>query len=299
MNLSARQLRAFTALAQERHFTRAAQRCHMTQPAFSALIRQIEDEAGLRLFDRNTRHVALTPEGAYFLQRAQRLVAEFDALKDDIGDYAARRHGSVGLAALPSLAAGWLPPILADYHRSHPGLRLALRDALLDPCLDMVRDGTVDFAVAARRADMAELSCDFLCADRFFLVCRADHALAGRRNLRLSQLQSYARIQLARSSSVRQVLDGARDQPAALLEVEHLATVSGLVQAGLGISIVPGMTLFHFRRPGLVVLPLTDKRLTRSLYLVRRKGRSLSVAAAGLYDLLLTRREHIVSDGEG
>ena len=63
MNLSARQLRAFVALADEKHFTRAAQRCHLTQPAFSALIRQLEDSAGLRLFDRDTRNVELTAEG--------------------------------------------------------------------------------------------------------------------------------------------------------------------------------------------------------------------------------------------
>lgn len=293
MNISTRQLRAFVVLSQERHFTRAAERCHMTQPAFSAMIRAIETEIGLRLFDRNTRHVALTAEGARFLERAQALLADIDALRDDMSDYAAQRQGSVALAALPSLAAGWLPPLLAEYHALYPAVRLTLRDALLDPCLDMVRSGAVDFAVAAQRADMGDLVADFLYADRFFLICRRDHSLATHTSLRLRQLQSWPRIQLAGSSSVRQALDAARDRPVAMFDVEHLATVMGLVEAGLGISVVPGMTLFHFRRPGLAVLPLTDRRLRRPLYLVRRKGRSLSVAAQGLYGLLLERREQI------
>ena len=70
MNLSARQLRAFVALCDERHFTRAAQRCHLTQPAFSALIQSLEDALSVRLFDRSTRRVALTPEGMHFHRSA-------------------------------------------------------------------------------------------------------------------------------------------------------------------------------------------------------------------------------------
>lgn len=293
MNLSSRQLRAFVVLAQERHFTRAAQRCHMTQPAFSALIRQIELEVGMRLFDRSTRHVGLTPGGELFQSAALQLLTEFDAVKERMGDYAAQRQGRVSLAALPSLAAGWLPDRLAQYHQENPGVRLELRDALLDPCLDMVRGGYVDFAVAAQRADMSGLAADFLYKDHFFMVCRDDHPLANKKRVALSELDEWPRIQLARSSSVRQVLDSADERPHALLEVEHLATVAGLVLSGMGISLVPGMTLFHFRRPGLCVLPVSDRQLGRSLYLVKRKGRSLSVAAAAFYALLLASRAQI------
>lgn len=293
MNISSRQLRAFVALAEERHFTRAAQRSHMTQPAFSALIRMVEAEVGLRLFDRSTRHVSLTPEGEVFLSGALRLLGELEAMQEGMSDYASQRQGRVSLSALPSLAAGWLPNILADYHEKHPGVRMELRDALLDPCLDMVRGGQVDFAVAARRTDMSELTSDFLYSDYFFIVCRADHPLAKCGSVRLSALAKWPRIQLARGSSVRQALDAANDKPALLLEVEHLATVAGLVLSGLGISVVPGMTLFHFRHPGLVIRPVADKRLKRSLYLVRRKGKSLSVAATALYEQLLESREQI------
>ena len=67
-------------------------------------------------------------------------------------------------------------------------------------------------------------------------------------------------------------------------EVDHLATAMGLVLAGLGISIVPAMTLFHFQRPGLTILPLAGDALTRSLYVVHRQGRTFSSAAQALYD---------------
>ncbi|MCX5590723.1 LysR family transcriptional regulator [Alcaligenes endophyticus] len=287
MNLTTRQLRGFVALAHERHFTRAAERCHMTQPAFSALIRQIEQELGLRLFERSTRHVDLTPEGQQFLVGAERLLADFEQLREHMEDYAHLRQGRVAVAALPSLAAGWLPQCLAHYHRLYPGVRLELRDALLEPCLDMVRHGQVDFGVAALGADMSGLDKDFLYAERFFVVCSEDHVLAAQKALRLEQLVGYPHIQLARSSSVRQALERVSEPVPPLLEVEHLATVTGLVAAGLGISVVPEMTLFHFQRNKVVVIPLKDRHLRRRLYLVRRQGVALSTAAQEFYETLL------------
>ncbi len=292
MNLSTRQLRAFVALAQERHFTRAAQRCHLTQPAFSALIRSLEETAGARLFDRNTRRVELTVEGRVFEASAQRLLGELELALEDVRDHALRRRGRVAVAALPSLAAGWLPDLLARFHADYPGIVLQLRDALLDPCLDMVQRGEVDFAVAARRDDMTGLESVFLHADRYYLVCRKDHALARREKVRVRDLAREPVIHLARGSSVRKQLDDAigADALTPLLEVEHLATAAGLISAGLGISIVPAMTLFHFQQAGLTIKPLQDKGLRRSLYLVRRKGRSLSMAAQAFYELLSASR---------
>lgn len=292
MNLSTRQLRAFVALAQERHFTRAAQRCHLTQPAFSALIRSLEETAGARLFDRNTRRVELTVEGRVFEASAQRLLGELELALEDVRDYAQRRRGRVAVAALPSLAAGWLPDLLARFHADYPGIVLQLRDALLDPCLDMVQRGEVDFAVAARRDDMTGLESVFLHADRYYLVCRKDHPLAQREKVRVRDLAREPVIHLARGSSVRKQLDDAvgADALTPLLEVEHLATAAGLISAGLGISIVPAMTLFHFQQAGLAIKPLQDKGLRRSLYLVRRKGRSLSTAAQAFYELLSASR---------
>ena len=97
MNLSSRQLRAFIALVEERHFTRAAQRCHQTQPAFSALIRSLEEALGVRLFDRTTRKVELTPEGRLFEDAARRLLDDMDAAVVNLRDHAALGGGQRAL----------------------------------------------------------------------------------------------------------------------------------------------------------------------------------------------------------
>ncbi|HSV60718.1 MAG TPA: LysR family transcriptional regulator [Variovorax sp.] len=293
-DLSTRQLRAFLALAEQRNFTRAAQTCHLSQPAFSALIRALEESLSTRLFDRDTRSVLLTPEGRLFEASARRLLDDMGSALKDLADHVERRTGRVRVAALPSLAAGWLPGVFAEFMHSWPGIRIDLSDALSDACIALVRGGQADFALAASGSDASgsgDLHSRRLCSDRFHLVCRADHPLAGEARLTARKLAPWPFIQMARHSSVRQALDAAL-HPLRLntvFEVEHLATVMGLVEAGLGISVVPALTLFHFQRESLVTRPLPIPSLTRTLYLVRRREGSLSVAAQALHDLIVAR----------
>src|SRR5690242_12553924 len=97
-DLSTRQLRAFAALAELRNFTRAAERCHLSQPAFSALIRTLEDAVGTRLFDRDTRKVDLTPAGRLFLDGARRVLQDVELALGDLGAHAALARGRVAIA---------------------------------------------------------------------------------------------------------------------------------------------------------------------------------------------------------
>lgn len=300
MNLSSRQLKAFLVLAEEQHFTRAARRCHLTQPAFSALIQSLEDALGVRLFDRSTRRVELTPEGRHFHQSAPRLLNDIESLVGEMRDLVSKRRGRVSVAALPSLAAGWLPRIYAAYSAMYPGVELALHDALLEPRLQQVREGAVDMALAARGRDMSGLAMEPLCEDRFYLVCRRDHALAGRPEVEIADLRGERMIHLGKGSSIRQSLVEhlGPEEMSATLEVDHLATVSGLILAGLGLSLVPGMTLFHFRHADLKIVPLASgSAITRRLYLVRREHRSLSQAAAAFHELLMRERDTLAPDG--
>ncbi len=292
MNMSTRQLRAFMALAAERNFTRAAAACHLSQPAFSALIRQIEESLEVRLFERSTRRVELSAEGEEFERSARRVLAEFDAAVAGMRERAARERGRVSIALLPSLAADWLPQVLAGFRAEYPGIELEVADVLSEPCIERVRSGRADFALAATRADTPELRAEPFCSDDFHLVCPADHPLAKQRELRPRDLAPWPFIHLSRTSSVRQYIDAAtHPQPLpSVLEVEQLATVAGMVRAGLGVSVVPALTLYQFRSPELAVRAIRWPGLTRRIYLVRRRDRGLSAAAQGFYDWVMARR---------
>lgn len=292
LNVSTRQLKAFVALAELRNFTRAAADCHLSQPAFSALIRALEEAIGVRLFDRNTRKVELTAEGGLFLEGAARLLRDLEHALVDLGEHAARRRGRVAIAVLPALAAGWLPDVLAAFHQQYPGIELDVADALSEDCVERVRTGRADFALAAIRASAPELRTDLFCADRFYLVCRKDHHLAQRRRPALAELAGEAFVHLSRASSVRQHIEVAfwPAQTNRVMEVEQLSTVAGMVRAGLGITIVPALTLFHFADPGLVTRPLNAPDLVRQIFVIRPRDRSLSAAAQALFEMVIARR---------
>lgn len=299
MNLSTRQLRAFVALAELRNFTRAAAACHLSQSAFSSLIRALEDELGVRLFDRSTRHVDLTVEGREFAPSAQRLLTEVDATLGRLRDRATHLRGHASLALLPSLAAGWLPTVLAGYRAQFPGIEVDVFDILSEPCIERVRSGQADFAIAATRADTPELRADPFHTDGFHLVVPTAHPLLKLPDVRPRDLLPYEFVHLSRNTSVRQYLEAATLplQMRTVMEVDQLATVMGMVRAGVGISVVPELTLFHFQQAGIATRPLRWPHLRRAIYLVRRRDRSLSLAAQSLCDWLMARRPGVKSAG--
>ncbi|MGH6625234.1 MAG: LysR family transcriptional regulator [Burkholderiaceae bacterium] len=291
INLSVRDLEAFIALAQTQHFTRAAERCHLSQSAFSQRIRRLEDAAGLRLFERSTRQVALTPEGELFAEEVRRIEHDMRAAFANLQDLAQRRVGRVAVAALPSVAAVWMPQVIARYRVLNPLIEVELFDTLASTSLAMLREGRVDLAITAG-GDLREFETQVLRRERYFFVCRADHPLAGKRSLSLAQLAGQEMIQLARSSSVRQHLESLPEIQglrSSSLEVEHLATLAGLVAQGLGVTVVPELTLFHFGREGLRACPVRDASLRRPIVLARRKGKALSVAAQAMVELIVER----------
>lgn len=296
--LSAHHLRAFVHLVEQRSFTRAAAASHLSQPAFSALIRALETEVGAQLFDRSTRHVDLTAEGRDFYGGAQRVLSELEVALASVRERVALKRGHVALALLPSLAAGWLPDVLAGFHSDHPEIELEVFDVLSENCIENVRSGRVDIAIAATRVDTPELKAEPFLTDEFFLVARRGHPLLGKSTLKPRDLLPFDFVNLSRNSSVRQYLDASilPLKMRTLMEVDQLATVMGMVRAGLGISVVPALTLFHFQHPDVETRFLKWPGLRRSIYLIRRRDKGLSVAAKALYLRLMEGRNGTVAD---
>jgi len=293
MIFSGRLLEAFLALEETRRFNVAAQRCHVSASALSQMIGRLETQVGVKLFDRDTRNVSLTAEGELFAASARRIAAELGAAMSELKDRAAIQAGSVSIAAPPSLSAFWLPALLGAFRAEHPNIALKLRDVVSDRCLELVLHGHVDFGINARHGNELEFETLLRINERFYLICRDDDALAPNATVRLGQLRGRIFIHLARTGSMWQQIqeelrNATRDSG---LEVEHFSTVAGLVSSGFGISVVPQFALPLCQRPGLSVIPLNDKRLIRPLFIVKRRGRSLSVAAQALWEFIVTRAD--------
>lgn len=287
INLSSRDLDAFLALAHTSHFTRAAERCHLSQSAFSQKIARIEQTAGVALFERSTRHVTLTPEGEVFAEEVARIQQDLQHAMTHLNELATRRIGKVAVAALPSVAAMWMPRVIARYRAANPSIRVELFDALAGGASALLREGRVDMVITAG-GDLREFDVTELRSERFCLVCPRTHRFAAKAGVTLAQLEGEEIIHLARGSSVRQGMEAVGVGASAnALQVEHLATVAALVAEGLGVSVVPELTLFHFERAGLAVVPVRDRQLRRPILLARRKGKALSVAAKAMVEEIL------------
>ncbi|MES2979764.1 MAG: LysR substrate-binding domain-containing protein [Pseudomonadota bacterium] len=289
IDISTRTLRAMLALDDLRNFSLAAERCHVTQSALSQMVRKLEDDVGLQLVDRDRRRVEFTPEGRRFLATAQRVMHELDEIDIDLKDHASAKRGRIQITALPSLAAHWLPSVVARYKSVFPGVELGLFDATPLRSLELVRLRQADFAITADGPGRPGLEARLLLREPFVLVCHRTHALAKRRRVKLQDLQGQAYIRLIRNGSIAQHLESALrelDLVETGLEVEQVATVAGLVAANLGISVVPALTVPYFDAREVAVIELDAAQLHRPVYLVSVAGRPLSKAAQEFIKLL-------------
>jgi DNA-binding transcriptional LysR family regulator len=295
MDATLKHLRIFVEVARQGSFTRAAKRLSLSQPALTIAIGQFEEILGIRLFDRTTRRVSPTPDGESFMVTAERLLEDFDSAVADIRAVAERRRGRVGIAALPSVAMGLLPAVLARFTAAYPGVRVQLHDANAAGIQRQVRRSEVDFGIGSQWEPDDELEFAPLIRDRFAMVCRADHELAARKGrLAWRRLDGHTFLGLGRDTGIRPLLLSVKDLPAVIqapkFEVSNIATLEGMLEAGLGITALPLLAVHGMRAGGLVWRPLDEPVVEREICLITRRGRSLSPAAESMRDLVV---EHL------
>ena len=291
--MTLRQVRAFVVVARFSSFTRAADLLHLTQPALTVQIRQLEQALGVKLFDRSTRAVELTRTGRELLPVLERLLGEFDAVVVSTREMAAMRYGTVRMAALPSVAATVLPPLIARFKQRHPHIRITVRDSVGERINAMVREEIVDFGIGSDVEPDAELETIPLFEDEMRAVVPASHPLGKQTEVILDRLIEEPLILMDTGSSVRSLVDRAFADRGHLAvpayEVTYMSTAIGLVRAGLGIAILPSTAIELRLETELPSLSIQEPILHRSITLVLKVGRSLPPAAEALRDMLIQK----------
>ncbi|MFC3125283.1 LysR family transcriptional regulator [Pseudoroseomonas globiformis] len=284
------QLRTFVAVAEAESLTRATEVLHLSLPAVSRRLSALEEELGVALLARSTRRVALTQMGREFLPRARRLLDELEESLLGIRETAARRRGLVTIACIPTAAYYFLPATLADFAARFPAVRVRVMDLSADGVVDAVATGAVEFGIGMEGAGHPDVEFRALRRDPFVLACRRDHRLAGREALGWADLAGEVLVGVSRRSGNRLILDRALlprgIQPNWHYEAEHLSTSLGLVEAGLGVAVVPRLALPRGPHPVLVARTLTDPVIERATGVALRRGASPAPAARALLDLL-------------
>lgn len=283
LNIKYRSLKAFLYAVETGSFTLGANRLGVTQPSFTALIQDLENVLDLKLFERNTRNIALTAAGVELRDRIQRPIIDLEEAYRSMEDLAAVRRGHVVVGALPSASLVLVPPALAALRSSHPALETKVVEAYNDELLDMLRTNQVEFAIAADSGNMADTTFEPLVDDTFCVVYPPDHPIGELTTVQWTDLLSYQLVLLSPGSSARSQFDQALGlkHAAKLLhyDITHMTTAVVLVKQGLGIAILPRLPLGVLPMGDLQYKPIAHPSARRRIGIVYRQNRHLSPAS--------------------
>lgn len=284
MNIDIRQMRAFLAVAATGSFTRAADQLALSQPTLTVQIRNLEQALALRVFDRNTRSVALTRAGRELLPVLDRLVRELDSVVSESRAQASLGRGVVRLAVLPSIASGILPEVIARFRRTHPDILFVIRDAIAATVNAATRSEEVDLGITGGGLDLRDLEALLTTTDRMHAVFPCGHALDREGEMSLAELAAHPLILMDSATSVRQVVDqafaaaGLRIEVAA--EATYMSTAAAMARACLGVAILPGSAMEVRAVAELRSRRIGSPAFTRRITVIRRAGRTLPPASA-------------------
>lgn len=289
MNFSLRQLRVFVTVAQARSFSRAGEMIGLSQSAVSHSVKELETQTGVKLLDRTTREVVLTEAGQQLATRLERLLDELNSTLRDVGRLGQQLSGTVRVAASQTISAHLIPQCIAESNHRYPDIDFVLHDRPQQWVLESIRQGEVDFGIVIDPGAVSDLECEVVLSEPFLLLCRDDDPLASLPQVTWQALQGANLVLQDYASGSRPLIDAALAaqgvKATIVQEIGHPATLFPMVEAGIGISVLPALAL-----PLPQGSRLTVKRflpcIERQLMLVRRKNRSLSGAAHACWDVV-------------
>jgi LysR family hydrogen peroxide-inducible transcriptional activator len=243
---SLRQLQYAVSVAETRGFRAAAERCHVSQPSLSAQIAQLEAVLGVRLFERDRRHVLVTTAGEELLSYARRVLAEADALvaaAERAGDPLA---GTLRIGVIPTVSAYLLPDVVPALRRSFPRLVVLWDEEKTGPLLQAVREGRLEAALLALVPGMDDLEREVVSEDPFLLAGPPEHPLIrSRRPAKLSELEGEKLLLLEDGHCLRDqalAVCSAGGAQEAGFRATSLPTLVQMVAGGAGLTLLPSLS---------------------------------------------------------
>ncbi|MDX6020252.1 LysR family transcriptional regulator [Scandinavium sp. V105_16] len=289
MNYSLRQLKVFITVAQAKSFSRAGEMIGLSQSAVSHSVKELEHQTGVKLLDRTTREVVLTEAGQQLAARLERLLDELNSTLREAGRVGQQLTGTVRVAASQTISAHLIPQCIAASNLHYPEIDFVLHDRPQQWVLESIRQGEVDFGIVIDPGAVGDLQCEPVLSEPFFVLCRTDHLFARLPSVNWQELQGTRLVLQDYASGSRPLIDAALMHHAItaeiVQEIGHPATLFPMVEAGIGISILPALALPLPQGSQLMVKRLTPV-VERQLMLARRKNRSLSTAAQALWDVV-------------
>lgn len=293
-------LRYFEEVAVQGSIRRAAEHLYVAPSAITRQLKSLEEQLGAPLFERLPRGVRMTAAGEVMLASVRRLHREFDDSLEQLDALKGLRLGRVRLGVLQYLSDRFIPSLVADMNKAHPGISFTIHIANSGEIARLVETGEIDIGLCWTPSPTALLHKIRTAPVPIGAVVAKGHALASRRRIRFHECASYPLILPTLEMELRRMLDGLHNGTSGritpMLETNSIFAMRKLVQSGNGIAIMTRMSVVEEIRQGeLVHIPLSDQHAqSMQLSLLVRSGRDLSAAAAVLLRQLEARFDHYV-----
>ncbi|MFT3760955.1 LysR family transcriptional regulator [Thauera sp.] len=273
-----RHLRFFVVLAEELHFTRAAERLHIEQPPLSRAIKELEDELGAILFDRDRRGTRLTPAGSAFLQDVRRVFSALEQARENVKAIAAGLQGSLRIAVSDGTVDQRLSAFLAHCREEEPEIEIRLAEVPLSEQLRGLRSGdfTIGFAHTAEVGE--EIIAEPIWHDPLILAVPARHPLLAHKEVPLSELASYPLVLCdphvceGYCRELTRLLRPLEREPNVVEHASSLDMMLTLVGAGYGLGFTTAARLAVSQRADVIARPLAADSAVITTYLLRARS---------------------------
>jgi LysR family hydrogen peroxide-inducible transcriptional activator len=291
-----KQLRYFTALAEEKHFGRAAARCFVSQSAFSVAIQELEALLDAALVDRTNRRVTVTATGKDIAVLAKLCLRDIQALVEAARGQSQPLQGSLHLGVIPTIAPFLLPHILPPLRAEFPKLKLYLHEDMTQRLHDSLMDGTLDLAVIALPYELNGVEELELFRDRFVLAARQDTSLVNPQQYRFNRLHAGSVLLLREGHCLREhAVEACRirnTEKMSRFSASSLLTLIEMVDADLGVTFLPEMAVDSalLQNTQVRTYPLSDNSY-RTIGLIWRRGSARQAEFKSLGKFIVERRD--------
>lgn len=283
-----RQLRYFLDIARTEHLTLSAQNLFVTQSTLSHGLRQLEEELGIKLFDRLGRGLKLSQAGAVFRVYAGRALQEIEAGRMALADMTGLQSGTLTVGVIPTFLNTLVPATVAAFSRAYPKVNIIVRDLRAGPIEEQLVAGELDVGIAFYPTKRQEIETEPLFEERMQLVVSRSHPLARRRSLAMKALASVPLALLTRSFATRRLIDDSLREagitPSVRVEMESVEALIAACRCGDLASIVPERAARL--ATDLHAIDLTSPQLVRHAGILWRRDASRSTAALEFVALL-------------
>ncbi|MDQ3026427.1 MAG: LysR substrate-binding domain-containing protein [Pseudomonadota bacterium] len=284
------ELRYVVALAQERHFGRAAQKCFVTQPTLSLALAKLEDELGLRLFERNKNEVLITARGQQIVEQARRVLDEVGKIQHLARGGQDQLSGALRLGVIHTIGPYLLPELIPILRKRAPGMPLIIEENLTGNLAPMLREGELDVVIIALPFALPGVKTQVVYEEPFSVVVPEGHRWEARKGVKPSELSDENLLVLNNGHCFRdQVLEACPGQSNTAMPEgragSSLETIRNMVASGLGVSVLPTSALTQrYASKLLKIVPFSTPVPSRKVALAWRQSFDRPAAIQALCD---------------